>query len=219
MALPFELICELLDPFTTNMPIINLIHEQQLAVRKAERKTKAAMANFGGTLALGFLAWGVLWSQTEATRGQQADLQAQLNKMKPVLEAIEASEMQFNILSPRLTTLQDAAMATQRWARTLEHFSVHTPPGVWLSQLRCIQAAETEPVTVEIQGLAPNQEAVSEFILRLQSSEDLESVQLRYTQGALVDERSLIRFEISGNLVGTAKAPPPADEEGQEDAS
>ena len=90
----------------------------------------------------------------------------------------------------------------------MEHFSHHMPQGVWLTQLRCVQASLTDPVTVELQGMAPTQESVSEFILRLQASEDLENVNLKYTQGDKVQERPMIRFEVSGSIVGTAKPAP-----------
>lgn len=197
------------------MPVINLIHEQRQAIRTQQRKTKMAGLGFVASLVVAAGAWGVVFMQTESAKAVASDLQAQVDKMEPVLKAIQASEMQYNSLSPRLTTLQDAAMNTQRWARVLEHFSVHMPSGVWLTQLRCSQAADTEPINVELQGIAPNQEAVSEFILRLQASEDLENVSLKYTQGDTVEEQQVIRFEVSGSIVGTAKAKPATEEEGE----
>ena len=199
------------------MPFINLIHEQRQAVRAQERKTKIALLGLIGAVVVGTGAWGVIWLQSESARGESAMLQAQVDKMEPILKAIEASEMQFNALSPRLTTLQDAAMNTQRWARVMDHLSHHMPSGVWLTQLRCTQSSSTDPITIEVQGMAPNQEAVSEFILRMQACEDLDSVNLKYTQGDTVQEHAMIRFEVSGNIIGTAKAAPVTEEskEGQ----
>ncbi len=195
------------------MPLINLIHEQRLAKQRSERKNKLAMFGFVGSLLVGFGMYSVILLQTEATKGHAASLKAQVDKMEPVRQAIEATELQYNALSPRLTTLQDAALNTQRWGRVLEHLSFHVPSGLWLTQLRCNQVSETEPIVVDVQGMAPTQEIVSEFILRLQSSEDLEGVSLKYTQGDQVEEQPVIRFEVTGNVAGSAKAEPVAKEE------
>ncbi len=198
------------------MPFINLIHEQRQAIRLQERKTKFAMIGLITSLAVSTSAWGLIWLQSEGAKGESQVLQAQVDKMEPVLKAIEASEMQFNALSPRLTTLQDAAMNTQRWARVLDHLSHHMPSGVWLTQMRCSQTSSTEPIKVELQGMSPNQDAASEFILRLQASEDLDDVNLKYTQGDQVNEKPVIRFEVSGSIVGTAKEAPVTEETKEE---
>ncbi|MCC7101625.1 MAG: PilN domain-containing protein [Fimbriimonadaceae bacterium] len=198
------------------MPLINLIHEQRQATRNNERKERMALAGLIATAVVSAGAWGTIWFAGENTKNEAAELQAQVDKLKPIKQAIQASEMQFNALSPRLATLQDAAMSTQRWGRVMDHLSHNVPNGVWLTQVKCLQAAVTDPVSIELQGLAPSQELASEFILRVQASEDLENVVLKSTSGDQVNERQLIRFEVKGDLVGTAKAAPAVDEKSEE---
>ncbi|MCC6686128.1 MAG: PilN domain-containing protein [Fimbriimonadaceae bacterium] len=197
------------------MPLINLIHEQRQATRNNERKERMALAGLIATAVVCAGAWGSIWFAGENTKNEAAELQAQVDKLKPIKQAIQASEMQFNALSPRLATLQDAAMSTQRWGRVMDHLSHNVPTGVWLTQVKCMQAAVTDPVSIELQGLAPSQELASEFILRVQASEDLENVVLKSTSGDQVNERQLIRFEVKGDLVGTAKAAPAVDEKSE----
>lgn len=187
------------------MPLINLIHEQRQAARTNERKERIAVAGLIGSAVLSAGAWGAIWFQGENAKNEVAELQAQVDKQKPIQQAIQASEMQFNALSPRLATLQDAALSTQRWGRVMGHLSHHVPQGVWLTQMKCSQAAITDPVSIEWQGLAPSQELASEFILRVQASEDLENVQLKATSGDQIQDHQMIRFELKGDLVGTAK--------------
>ena len=198
------------------MPLINLIHEQRQALRANERKGRIALAGLLASAVVSAGAWGTIWFQSGGAKHEASSLQAEVDKLKPIQQAIQASEIQFNSLSPRLATLQDAAMSTQRWGRVMNHFSHHVPAGVWLTQMKCSQAAITEPVSIELQGLAPSQELASEFILRVQASEDLENVVLKATSGDQINERQMIRFELKGDLVGTAKPAPVTEADSEE---
>lgn len=187
------------------MPLINLIHEQRIAIRKEQSQRRTMLFGLLASGAIGLGAWGGLFLQTDALRVEKRMKEQQLEKMEPIMQAIEASQSQYNILHPRLTTLQDAASATKRWARVLDHVSNNMPEGVWLTAIRCSQGSEQEPVVVEVQGLGPTQEKISEFILRIQGTSDIEAVNLRYTQGEMLNEERAIKFEVSGNIAGTAK--------------
>lgn len=199
------------------MPFINLIHEKRVSLKRQGAQRKLAL---GAVLSIGLIGFGTvgtLFLQTEALNGEAGRLQAEVDRMEPILDMIAATQNQYNVLNPRLTTLQEAALVTQRWNRILDHMSRSCPPSVWLTVMRCSQNQEEEPVRVEIQGLSPDQQNVSDLILRLQSSLDLENVNLKYTQPERKDESVLIKFEISGDIVGTAK-PKPAPEEGEGNA-
>jgi Tfp pilus assembly protein PilN len=198
------------------MPLINLIREDRLALRREQKKSKAYMYGLVGSIAIGAAAYMTLFFQGQVLDGERAGLQSKIDKVEPILKEIEGNERTYGVLSPRLTTLQDAVTSTQRWNRVLDHLSRSVPEGVWLTVMRCQQPSATEPVSLEMQGLAPNQEKVSEFILRLQSSADLESVQLKYTQGDQFGTKSMIRFEVSGSITGTAKPKPVVNEEDKE---
>lgn len=185
------------------MPLINLIHEQRLASRREDRKVAGLMLGFGGSLVLSTIVWGALFLSAQNLDRERISLQAEVDKVKPTIKMIESSEKQYSILSPRLTTLEDAALSTQRWARVLDHISRSIPSGTWLTQLRCSQAAPTDPVIIEMQGIAPDLGASSEVILRLQGSKDLENVNVRYTQEEIMDELRLIKFEVVAAVKGS----------------
>jgi Tfp pilus assembly protein PilN len=197
------------------MPLINLIHEQRMATRREDRKVAGLMLGFGGSLVLSTLVWGALFLSAQNLDQERIALQAEVDKVKPTIKLIESSEHQYSILSPRLTTLEDAALSTQRWARVLDHVSRSIPTGTWLTQIRCSQAAPTDPVIIELQGIAPDLGASSEVILRLQGSKDLENVNVRYTQEEVMDELRLIKFEVVAGVKGS-QIELPKPKEGEE---
>ncbi|MBN8690155.1 MAG: PilN domain-containing protein [Armatimonadetes bacterium] len=190
------------------MPKINLIQEQRNLVSNELKKRRVLLTTFMSTFLVGGGIYSGLFLQTESLLGQRADYQSKVDKMKPLVDAIEANEQQFAVLSPRLTTLEDAGITTQRWARVLDHISRSVPEGIWLISMRCNQPSEQDPVTVEVQGFGPTQELVSELILRLQGTKDLENVMLKYTQGDVAAENKSIRFEVAAQIAGSAKLPP-----------
>jgi Tfp pilus assembly protein PilN len=185
------------------MPLINLIHEHRMARRREDRKVAGLMLGFGGSLVLSTLVWGSLFLSAQYLDSERLALQAEVDKVKPTIKMIESSEQQYSILSPRLTTLEDAALSTQRWGRVLDHISRSIPTGTWLTLIRCSQAAPTDPVIIEMQGIAPDLGASSEAILRLQGSKDLENVNVRYTQEEMIDELRLIKFEVVAGVKGS----------------
>lgn len=199
------------------MPLINLIHEQRVIKKKSQLQKRVLGFTWLAVSFVGLTAWVVLWFGTEGLKADEREYKTKRERMEPVLAAIASSQTQYSVLEPRLTTLQDAAMATKRWGRVLDHVSRSTPEGCWLTGMRASQAEDTEPIVVEVQGLGPTQEQVSEFILRLQGCKDLDSVNLRFTQGEAIGTEHAIKFEVTANIVGTAK-PKPIPKEGEEGA-
>ncbi|MBX3095290.1 MAG: PilN domain-containing protein, partial [Fimbriimonadaceae bacterium] len=114
-------------------------------------------------------------------------------------------------LQPRLKTLETALVDTARWSRLMNHLAGNTPDGIWLTNVRCQNPDPSKGTMVQFTGNSQNQDLVGAFILRLNASEDLENVQLKFTQERIVEGGKAIEFEISGDVVGTA--PPKKAEE------
>jgi Tfp pilus assembly protein PilN len=200
------------------MPLINLIQEQRLSRQREERRGRLFFMGFVGTAIASAGAFGFLFLQTDAARGEVAKLEAQAQRLAPLLAQMEENNKQFGQLSPRLKTLVDAQDLTSRWDRILKHLAVQTPSKTWLTGIRCSAQDPTKPVQVSFIGMAANQDLVGDFILRLQNCTDLESVNLKYTQEKVVAEGIGIEYEVAGDLAGTAQAKPLNEEkkEGQQ---
>ena len=76
------------------MPLINLIHEQRQATRNNERKERMALAGLIATAVVCAGAWGSIWFAGENTKNEAAELQAQVDKLKPIKQAIQANKPQ-----------------------------------------------------------------------------------------------------------------------------
>jgi len=192
------------------MPLINIIQEKRTELKRQETKVRWSLAGLSAVTSVGIGIFGILWLGTESLASDERSLNTERAKQEPILKTIEASQKQYNLLNPRLVTLSDAADATQRWARILDHLSRSCPQQVWLTGLRCSQNSIEEAIIMEMQGLGPDQDSVSRLILNLQSSTDLETVDLRYTQGDAIGANRAIKYEITGAIKGTAKPIPVA---------
>jgi Tfp pilus assembly protein PilN len=187
------------------MPFINLIAEQRMMARRAERRTRVAFMGFVGSASIVAATFGVLLYMTEATSGDVGRLEAEVKKLQPIRDEIAASQKSLAELWPRLTTLEDAQMMTARWSRILGHLSHHTPGTMWLTAMRAAGSDPTKPIQATFQGITGRLEPVGEFILRLQLCEDLQSVNLKYAQEKIVSDGRGIEFEVTADVAGTAE--------------
>ena len=185
------------------MPNINLIQDQRSGIRQQEKKSRLLLFVFGGVTCLSVLGFGSLMAATDQVNGRYQELQRQFQKLEPVVKEIESNDKDLQILAPRLTTLQGAQEATNRWSRILDHLSRNVPSGVWLTNLRCVTTDPTKPVMVSVTGMSATQDAVGDLILRMQGCSDLTNVTLKYTQEKVVEAKKGLEFEVTGDIVGT----------------
>jgi Tfp pilus assembly protein PilN len=187
------------------MPLINLIQEQRLEIKRRERTTRIYFMACVGSVLLSVGSWGFLHFQTEKLQSQESALRALAQKTQPIMNEIEVTQRAYAEVAPRLKTLEDAQMATGRWNRVLEHLALNTPAETWLTAMRCTAADPTAPVNVSFAGLSNRQELIGEFMLRLQNCTDLESVGLKFTAEKAVQNSRNIEFEVSANIAGSAE--------------
>ncbi len=195
------------------MPFINLIEEQRQTVKRAEKRASFAFVAFvasSGAMAVGFVSLLILSEGVDGSIRQARDA---AKKLEPMRNEIKANHATLAELSPRLQTLEDAQATTQRWTRILDHLSVQTPGQMYLTGLRAASSDPTKPIQASFQGLSANLEPVGEFILRLQNSEDLEAVNLKFAQEKVVDKGKGIEFEVAADIAGTAQTPPKKKED------
>jgi Tfp pilus assembly protein PilN len=194
------------------MPMINLIQEERLSVRRNEARARSffllfvalAVASGTGFVGLSFLA--------ERTRGEGARLQAERQKVAPLLDEIEQHQSHLSSMGPLVRTLEDARTVSERWSRILDHLSRHTPADTWLTNLRCTASDPAKAIGVSFIGMGASQQPIGEFMLRLQASQDLEAVNLKYTTEKMVQNSRGTEFEINGDIVGSAEEKPKEEE-------
>ena len=204
------------------MPLVNLIQEQRLAAARAERKTRVLFFSFVGSVVASVFAVGAISFRTDQLKREEAQLLALAARLKPLKGQIAKADAEKAKLTPRLKTLEDAQVATNRWSNVLRHLSTNTPARTWLTSIRSkVETDPTKPIEISLVGMSAAQEPVGEFMLRTQNAEDLEAVNLRYTQEkATAGGGKAIEFEVAAQIVGSAE-PKPVEEvkEGEEKKS
>jgi len=185
------------------MPFINLIQEQRSGIRQQERRARAFFFAFGTVTCLSVLSFGFLLLQTEQSQSEINRLQREFQKLEPVVKQTEANDAELRDLAPKLTTLENAQAATERWGRILDHLSRNIPQGMWLTNLRCVAIDPTKPIQLTMTGLTSSQDSVGDLILRLQSCKDLQNVLLKFTQEKMVENSKAVEFEVGADIVGT----------------
>jgi Tfp pilus assembly protein PilN len=185
------------------MPLINLIQEQRYSLKKGEAKARTLFMGFVGVSGLSVLMFGLLFFETDAAAKEAIGMQAKAKKVEPIVKRIEADELAYSRLSPRVQILEDAQAMTSKWVGILDHLATQTPQNTWLTGLRCVESDPTKPITISFSGLSDKQELVGELIMRLQNSADLENVALRYTQEKVVAQGTGIEFEIAADVAGS----------------
>ncbi|MFQ3588091.1 MAG: hypothetical protein SNJ74_12780 [Fimbriimonadaceae bacterium] len=187
------------------MPMINLIEEQRLALKRAEAKTRLAFFAFVVVLGLAVVGNGALLFVGEVTNAEASRLRAKAQMQKPLTTQIEAAQKVLAEMTPRLTTLQNAQEFTNKWSRILTHLTKQTPENITMSGIRANAADPSKPIAVTFMGTSTKLETVGEFLLRLQLCEDLESIQLRFAQERTTTGPRMIEFETAADIKDTAE--------------
>ncbi len=190
------------------MPFINLIEEERIARKRAEQKTRFAFLGFVASLGVSVFGAGVLLFMNEALGSEVSKLRSEAQKQAPLLSQIETNTKAYNELAPRLTSLEDAQEATNRWSDILAHLTTQTPVGITLTGIRCVASDPTKPIEANFTGISNRLDLIGESILRLQGCERLENVNLRFAQERATAEGRNIEFDINSQLAGTAEQKP-----------
>ncbi|MCG9894036.1 MAG: PilN domain-containing protein [Fimbriimonadaceae bacterium] len=190
------------------MPLVNLIQEQRSAVRARERQTRTVLLGIFGFAAIAFLTAGYFTFETVKYTLKIRELEALKERLTPMMNDLDAKQSEIAGLQVRKNTLTDAETDTARWADFLSYLGANTPDGVVVSDLKSAAGADPNaPVTLNVTGLSVDQKRVGDFILRLESSPQVEGVNLKYTQEKVGPNNQSTQFELSGALEGTSKTP------------
>ncbi|CAN5506653.1 hypothetical protein BH11ARM1_BH11ARM1_08840 [soil metagenome] len=186
------------------MPNINLIQEKRALSHRAEVRARTGFLTFVAIVVVSGLSFLMLLTKSGALQSEEADLNAQLQKLQPSVSIIENNQKRMRELEPRLTSLQEAQGLTQKWVRILTHFENQMPKDTWLTQIRSVGSDPEKPIAITLNGLSMSQDPISEFILRTQNEPDLSSIALGFTNERVGAYGQTIEFEIGGELAGSA---------------
>jgi len=189
------------------MPVINLIEQELQHRQRLERRIRLLGLIWFSLMALGGAGWAALILYAGTLQLQRARMEEEIIRLTPTMRAVQQTQLQLNALQPKISTLRAARQETGRWRSILQHLSQHTPPSCYLVSVEFGKRNDPKkPMEIVIKGIASNQQAVGDFMLRLNQHADLEKVRLDYTQErSMTDEAiSAVEFQITAEVKGTA---------------
>lgn len=187
------------------MPLINLIQEQRIAIRRSGAKARAYFLMFTSVAVASVGSYAFLTFETERAQGEASHLKNQLRRNEPLVAQIDFNTKEIGTLSPRLKTLSDAQVWTDRWSRILHHIATQTPANAWLTSIRASVGDPTKPVNISFLGVADSQTSIGEYMERLQNCSDLDAVTFRNSQEKPAATYKGIEFEFGADVSGTAE--------------
>ena len=188
------------------MPFVNLIQEQRLEAQARERTLKTGLTVTMGIGVICLCATGFFMFDSIRLNLLAGSLEQKKAQLEPMMKELDANKAELANLEPRLETLTSATTFSKSWNRILEHLATNTPDEAWLNAVKTFQSDLKTPIEVTFNGVATTQETVGQFMLNLQASEDLENVNLKYTQPKMVEGgKQQFEFEITASIKGSAK--------------
>ncbi len=185
------------------MPLINLVHDRQVAIRKNEQKARGLFFASVGILVVSVMVFGSLSLQADSFGRDQAQLSLRLSKLKPLVAETESNEKETANLLPRVDTLENAQKTSDRWAHILTHLTKNMPDGLWLTAVRGSSDDAKKPIGLTLAGKGADQKTIADLILRTESLPDLQNVNLKYSELRQDAEANSIEFEVVADITGT----------------
>ena len=187
---------------------INLLPTREL---KQQAATRQQLYVAGAVLLAALIAIAVLWREDLQTltrlEGEKKTLQAELERLKKIVDEVNAFERRQKLLQARVETIQRLRRNQTGPVRALDQLSQGLPEHVWL------EGMEEKGGVYHAIGYALTNFAVADLLKSLQQSKEFTGVDLVSSEMALLEGRAvkkfIIRFQRTGET-GEVAGPPPA---------
>lgn len=186
---------------------INLLPTREL---KQQAATRQQLYIAGGLLAVALIGIGLWWwsdlQVIARLEARKENLQADLERLKKVVEEVNAFERRQKLLQARVETIQRLRRNQTGPVRVLDQLSQGLPEQVWL------EGIEDRAGVYQATGYALTNFAVADLLKTLQHSQEFTGVDLISSEMMRVEEQAvkkfIIQFRRAGEASETAGAPP-----------
>ncbi|MFN3648529.1 MAG: PilN domain-containing protein [Armatimonadota bacterium] len=195
------------------MANINLISARRAERVRVAKVAKGLLIGLIVVSSLGLGSAAFMTGQIFIAGGRVTAAEKELEKLRPILDEIEAAEKERLALQPKLTTLTEAQQATNRWYGILEGLKRAVPEETWLTNL-AVEKSGDGPQTLRINGMTASQTRVGETMYRLtQQPEHYAKVDLRYSETSRAQIADAVEFELAAQLFQPEKSKTGAKDE------
>lgn len=203
------------------MRAVNLLPRDDARKAGAGPNLVVLLGVLGAVLLTAILAGGFLMEHSKATDKQRIldEKQAELSAIPQAPAAQTAADHAFlTDKNQRVTALSTALSHRIAWDRIFRELSQVLPSDVWLNQLTAQApvssaappgtsaapvSSSATPTGFTVQGYTYSHDAVARFLSRLQLVPDLTNVQLQQSVASLVHGRTIVTFQIDGNVAAS----------------
>jgi type IV pilus assembly protein PilN len=170
---------------------INLLPVREL---RKQAELRQQLYVFCAILAVVAIGIAVVWSLEMRTIGhleaEKSKVTAALERLKPVVDEVNALEKREKLLNARLETIQRLRRNQRGPVRVLDELSRNLPAEVWL------QAIDEKDGIYHVTGYALTNFAVADLLRNLQRSQELTAVDLVSSEQSVIAAQEIKKFAI-----------------------
>lgn len=180
---------------------INLLPVRQL---KKEALLRQQLYMFGAIIATVSIGVGAVWLMDRQAmarlEAKQAELRANLDRLKPIVDEVNTLERREKLLNARIETIQRLRSKQRGPVHVLDALSRNLPEQAWLETI------DESAGVYKVAGYALTNFAVADLLLNLERSKEFIGVDLISSEQAVIANREIKKFIIQFQRVaGPAK--------------
>ncbi len=181
---------------------INLLPVRQLQKQSALRQQLFVFCAILGAVAVGVaVVWWLDMRTTAYLQAEKSKVAAELERLKPIVDEVNALEKREKLLNARLETIQRLRRNQRGPVRVLDELSRNLPEAVWL------QAIDESTGVYHVTGYALTNFAVADLLRNLQRSQELTAVDLVSSEQSVIAAQEIKKFVIQFQRVGEPSQP------------
>lgn len=154
-----------------------------------------------------FALYGAQSSKLSSHTSEKRDLDIKLSKLKKTTEEVEGLEDKKKLLKQKLLTIAKLKANKYGPVRVLDDLNMAIPERAWLQEI-----GESSG-TIEIEGIALDDQTVSRFMVDLEKSSYFKDVDLQQSVEHEKDNVLLRSFSLRAKVVGSLEAEKDKDKE------
>ena len=199
------------------MPSINMIAARRAEKRRIQQNTRKLIYAIVGEVGLVLVAVSFMVGRLVTTCGTIDRLDMRIKALEPKVNEIQQLQSDTASLQPKVQVLQDASASTNYWYSALSTISSGLHGAAWVTSVAATGNPDAAPpkdssgpaadgAKLNLQGMAANQIAVGNAMLRLNTYPAVNQVSLNVLEQTVIGAKPAVNFQMVVQLKPHDKA-------------